>query len=48
MLWLAYVEGFTHREIGVQLGLGADSVRQLLFRARRKLAALARQPEVSS
>lgn len=48
MLWLAYVEGFTHREIGIQLGLGTDSVRQLLLRARRKLAALAREPEESS
>lgn len=40
LLWLAYVEGATHVEIGVALGLGAASVRVLLFRAKRKMAAL--------
>lgn len=37
MLWLAYVEGRTHREIAAAVGVGAGSVRVLLFRARRRL-----------
>jgi RNA polymerase sigma-70 factor (ECF subfamily) len=40
LLWLAHVEGSTHREVAKALGLGAASVRVLLFRARRRLAAL--------
>jgi RNA polymerase sigma-70 factor (ECF subfamily) len=37
LLWLAYVEGFEHREIAVALDLSEKSVRVLLFRARKKL-----------
>jgi len=37
LLWLAYVEGFEHREIAAALGVGEKSVRVLLFRARKKL-----------
>lgn len=44
LLWLAYVEGMSHAEIAESTGLGAMSVRLLLFRARRKAAALL-QPE---
>ena len=40
LLWLAYVEGFGHREIADILGLREQSVRVLLFRARRKMADL--------
>ena len=40
LLWLAYVEGLGHREIADILGLREQSVRVLLFRARRKLADL--------
>jgi len=40
LLWLAYVEGHSHTEIAKMLGLQSLSVRVLLFRARRKLAAL--------
>lgn len=40
LLWLAYVQGFDHREIGQALGLRRASVRLLLFRARRRLAAV--------
>ena len=40
LLWLAYVEGYEHREIARVLNLNAMSVRVLLFRARRKLAGL--------
>jgi RNA polymerase sigma-70 factor, ECF subfamily len=42
MLWLAYVEGSTHREIAEIVGLKENSIRPLLFRARRKLASLLR------
>jgi RNA polymerase sigma-70 factor (ECF subfamily) len=40
LLWMAYVEGFDHREIGAALQLGERSVRVLLFRARKKLAGI--------
>ncbi len=42
MLWLAYAQGSTHRDIAVTLGVKAQSVRLLLFRARHKLAKLLR------
>jgi RNA polymerase sigma-70 factor (ECF subfamily) len=40
LLWLAYAEGASHEEIADILGLRAGSVRTLLFRARKRLAAL--------
>ena len=40
MLWLAYAEGASHREIAEALGLRTASLKILLFRARRKLADL--------
>jgi RNA polymerase sigma-70 factor, ECF subfamily len=40
LLWLAYVEGSAHDEIAQSLGLKPKSIRVLLFRARRRLAAL--------
>ena len=40
LLWLAYGEGSTHREIADTLGVKAGSVKLLLFRARRRLAVL--------
>jgi RNA polymerase sigma-70 factor (ECF subfamily) len=43
LLWLAYVEGFDHGEIGSALQLREKSVRVLLFRARKKLAGLLRK-----
>jgi RNA polymerase sigma-70 factor (ECF subfamily) len=39
-LWLAYAQGSSHKEIAESLGLRAGSVKLLLFRARRRLAAL--------
>lgn len=49
MLWLAYVEGASHREIAAALGLRIGSVKSMLFRARGRLAAELRrrglQPE---
>jgi RNA polymerase sigma-70 factor (ECF subfamily) len=43
LLWLAYAEGSTHREIAEITGLGAPSIRLLLFRARHKMARLLRR-----
>jgi len=40
LLWLAYAHGSTHGEIAQVLGLKTGSVKQLLFRARRRMAAL--------
>lgn len=40
MLWLAYGQGASHKEIARTLGLRAASIRTLLLRARRKAAAL--------
>jgi len=42
MLWLAYAQGSTHRDIASIVGVKAASVRLLLFRARHKLAELLR------
>ena len=44
MLWLAYAEGATHREIADTLGLKAGSIKLQLFRARRRLADILRRP----
>ncbi len=43
LLWMAYVEGFEHREIAAVLQLGEKSVRVLLFRARKKLGEALRK-----
>ncbi len=43
LLWLAYVEGSSHKEIAELTGLKAESVRTMLFRARQKLAGLLRR-----
>lgn len=43
LLWLAYVEGFDHREIGLALQLNEKSVRVLLFRARKRFGEALRQ-----
>lgn len=39
MLWLAYANGSSHAEIADVLGVKTGSIKLLLFRARRKLAA---------
>lgn len=41
-LWLAYAEGSSHEEIAGILGVKASSIKLILFRARRKVAALLR------
>lgn len=43
MLWLAYVEQFSHREIAGVVGAKQESIRPMLARARQKLAELLRQ-----
>jgi RNA polymerase sigma-70 factor (ECF subfamily) len=40
LLWLAYGEGASHRELADMLGLNPSSMKIILFRARRRLAAL--------
>lgn len=42
LLWLAYAQGESHRDIAETLGLQTGSIKLLLFRARRKLADLLR------
>lgn len=39
LLWLAYANGSSHAEIAGVLGLKTASIKLLLFRARRKMAA---------
>ena len=43
LLWLAYVEGSSHKEIAEVVGLRSGSIRLLLFRARHKLADVLRK-----
>lgn len=38
LLWLAYVEQMSHREISGILALKEESVRSMLFRVRKKMA----------
>lgn len=40
LLWLAYAEGYSHREIAAITGLASASIRLLLFRARHRAAGL--------
>jgi len=40
LLWLAYAEGSSHREIAAAVGVQISSVKLLLFRARKKLAGI--------
>ena len=40
LLWLAYVEGYDHRQIAGIANVNRLSVKVLLFRARRKLAQM--------
>lgn len=47
LLWLAYMEGMTHREIAKVTGLGTMSVRVLLSRARDEAMKLL-QPDRKS
>lgn len=40
MIWLAYEHGASHEEIARIVGVRTSSIKPLLFRARRRLAAL--------
>ena len=40
LLWLAHVEGWSHREIAAVIGLKEASIRPLLHKARHNLAEL--------
>ncbi len=42
LLWLAYAQGSSHREIAETLGLQTGSIKLLLHRARQRLAGLLR------
>ena len=44
LVWLAYSQGSSHVEIAQSLGVRTSSVKALLFRARRRLAGLLRDP----
>ena len=43
LLWLAYAQGSSHKEIAETLGLKTASIKLLLFRARRRLAGMLRE-----
>lgn len=47
LLWLAYVERFSHGEIAGMVGAKAESIRPMLARARQSLARLLR-PQVGA
>ena len=44
VLWLAYAQGWSHEEIAASVGVKAASMKALLHRARKRLAALLRVP----
>ena len=48
LLWLAYVEGMSHAEIAAATGLGAMSIRILLYRARQKACEFLRPQRIKS
>jgi RNA polymerase sigma-70 factor (ECF subfamily) len=45
LLWLAYVQGWSHAEIAQSLGLRTASLKALLWRARRRLLAVLKERE---
>ena len=38
LLWMAHVEGYTHKEIAVITGIKEKSLKVILFRLRKKFA----------
>ena len=46
ILWLAYAQGSSHKEIAEALGLKTGSIRLMLFRARKKLAGFLRREDL--
>ena len=47
LLWLAYVEGFSHREISASMGIKPGSVRVILYRARKAFAGVLQEHDWS-
>lgn len=47
ILWLAYAQGSSHKEIAEMLGLKSGSIRLMLFRARKKLAGFLRRQDLA-
>jgi len=47
LLWLAYVEGSSHKEISGVVGLRTVSVRPMLYRARQKLLGILRKAGIT-
>lgn len=43
LLWLAYIEGYSHREIAGITGISEKSMKVNLFRARKKFAGILKQ-----
>jgi RNA polymerase sigma-70 factor, ECF subfamily len=48
LLWLAYVEQFSHDEIASMIGAKSQSIRSMLARARESFARLLRPPTGAS
>jgi RNA polymerase sigma-70 factor (ECF subfamily) len=48
LLWLAYVEGFSHREIAELTDIQETSVRVLLLRARERMMQILRDQGIGS
>jgi RNA polymerase sigma-70 factor (ECF subfamily) len=46
MLWMAYVEGFDHKEIAEVLRVGAASIRPMLARARARFGDILRRRDI--
>lgn len=46
LLWLSYVEGYTHNEVAAMLDVQPASVRVLLMRARRRMAEILGEMEI--
>ncbi|HLY62902.1 MAG TPA: sigma-70 family RNA polymerase sigma factor [Terriglobia bacterium] len=47
ILWLAYAQGSSHKEIAEALGLKSGSIRLMMFRARKKLAGFLRRQDLA-
>lgn len=44
LLWLAYAQGWSHEEMAAALGVKTASLKGMLFRARRRLAVILKNP----
>lgn len=48
LLWLAYAEGYSHREIAAIAGIKEESVKVILFRARQKFITVSKKCDLTS